>query len=1013
MALASRLDRRSLIVLLLVPLVVLGQTVLGSGTAAGQSADPGVIPVTMFGDRADTETCEISLSDESPAGDCSLREAVILANDSEGFHTVVLGEGTFELTIPGAADDDGRTGDLDVTDDLTIVGAGSAVTTIVAEWDLDDATPQLENGNGDEPSPDRLLHVAANGTTLTLEGLTLEGGEATPGDGDEACDETRSCDGGAILLGGARMMVLGTDEAGPAVNGSAVGLVTDDVVVRDSRAAWNGGGIAALAAEVSLDLSDTVVSGNRADRSGGGIFVEGESADVLLDGTRVGGHEPVQAGEVQEGGNRADRNGGGISIQASELDVEASDSQVVGNLADDEGGGAWIAQDADGRIRVAAAEASTADLVLRDSLVDGNHADFSGGLYLAALDAHLSGTTVSGNTASGGAGGMNLQPGGYWLDAVSDDAAAAQEEQRRWVHLEDSTISANAVTSWGSGGVNAFGVDLTASDSTVADNEGQQVGGLWVAGDVDLERVAIRDNRGDWRAGGLSVDGGIIGPGTTAGDVRMVDSSVTGNVVGFGGAAGVRLDTGSYLYAAGAGPEEGHVEPQYYHDLPPYEVAIEGSTFADNGQDPSVGGAADEAGALVAPGEGAGALWVARGYQGSISNSTFSGNEAVAGAGMRMGDLAEGGLDLTHVTFAGNDLFGDGAPAVNGSEPGPAGAAIHVDDHYDMYSNGGDGPGDLRLSHTAVADSDRNCGGDLDRLISLGHNLDDDGTCQLDEAGDVVADAQLGPLSDNGGHTLTHVPAAASPAVNGGTAAPCDVDVDQRGTSRPQGDACDIGAVEVEHDPDPEEPVQPDPRRPFGCDPDAADRFPDVHPDGVHRDNIGCAADLGFVVGFVDGSYRPGIDMSRGQFATVVARMVEFILDDELPVDDAVTFPDVPAGHVHEDGIRKLATAGLVVGFEDGDYRPGHSLRRGQAASILDAAITTSTGEQLPDGPTAFLDHRGSPHEHALDRLAQEGIVTGYGDGTVRPSLAIQRGQLASMVVRTLVAIEGIQVGTD
>jgi len=56
-------------------------------------------------------------------------------------------------------------------------------------------------------------------------------------------------------------------------------------------------------------------------------------------------------------------------------------------------------------------------------------------------------------------------------------------------------------------------------------------------------------------------------------------------------------------------------------------------------------------------------------------------------------------------------------------------------------------------------------------------------------------DPQLGPLADNGGLTLTHLPPAGSPAVNaGGTFCPT---TDQRDLPRPVG-ACDIGAVEVQ-----------------------------------------------------------------------------------------------------------------------------------------------------------------------------------------------------------------------
>ncbi|MEZ5209162.1 MAG: choice-of-anchor Q domain-containing protein [Acidimicrobiales bacterium] len=55
-------------------------------------------------------------------------------------------------------------------------------------------------------------------------------------------------------------------------------------------------------------------------------------------------------------------------------------------------------------------------------------------------------------------------------------------------------------------------------------------------------------------------------------------------------------------------------------------------------------------------------------------------------------------------------------------------------------------------------------------------------------------DVGLGPLADNGGPTLTRLPAPGSPLLDRavGTCGPAD----QRGLPRPQGPACDTGAVE-------------------------------------------------------------------------------------------------------------------------------------------------------------------------------------------------------------------------
>src|SRR5213080_3148185 len=71
-------------------------------------------------------------------GNCSLREAISSANLNLAFDTCAAGSpgadtiqisipGTITLAIPGKNEDNNATGDLDVFQDLTIVGQGAVV----------------------------------------------------------------------------------------------------------------------------------------------------------------------------------------------------------------------------------------------------------------------------------------------------------------------------------------------------------------------------------------------------------------------------------------------------------------------------------------------------------------------------------------------------------------------------------------------------------------------------------------------------------------------------------------------------------------------------------------------------------------------------------------------------------------------------------------------------------------------------------------------------------------------
>jgi CSLREA domain-containing protein len=62
----------------------------------------------------------------SSSGGCTLRAAIMETNATPGPDTIALPAGVYTLAIPGAGEDLGATGDLDVLDGLDIVGSGPA-----------------------------------------------------------------------------------------------------------------------------------------------------------------------------------------------------------------------------------------------------------------------------------------------------------------------------------------------------------------------------------------------------------------------------------------------------------------------------------------------------------------------------------------------------------------------------------------------------------------------------------------------------------------------------------------------------------------------------------------------------------------------------------------------------------------------------------------------------------------------------------------------------------------------
>jgi hypothetical protein len=78
----------------------------------------------------------------------------------------------------------------------------------------------------------------------------------------------------------------------------------------------------------------------------------------------------------------------------------------------------------------------------------------------------------------------------------------------------------------------------------------------------------------------------------------------------------------------------------------------------------------------------------------------------------------------------------------------------------------------VTLTNSIVANNSVGNCADSRIILSLGHNLFNDETCNSAES-DIIADPLLGPLADNGGPTETHALLPGSPAIDAGENESC------------------------------------------------------------------------------------------------------------------------------------------------------------------------------------------------------------------------------------------------
>ncbi|MCA9874686.1 MAG: right-handed parallel beta-helix repeat-containing protein, partial [Anaerolineales bacterium] len=165
---------------------------------------------------------------------------------------------------------------------------------------------------------------------------------------------------------------------------------------------------------------------------------------------------------------------------------------------------------------------------------------------------------------------------------------------------------------------------------------------------------------------------------------------------------------------------------------------------------------------------------------------TIADNTAVSGSGG--GVVVSGGsAEFINSTISGNTAVSGSALAVQ------APTTLHF---VTLVGDTAVSGGVLTLDDTILAGS---CTG---ALTSAGYNLIQDAAeCAI--SGDTTSnilgqDPRLEPLSENDGDTPTHALMPDSPAVEAGSNAVCPP-TDQRGVSRPRGEACDIGAYELKN----------------------------------------------------------------------------------------------------------------------------------------------------------------------------------------------------------------------
>ena len=161
-------------------------------------------------------------------------------------------------------------------------------------------------------------------------------------------------------------------------------------------------------------------------------------------------------------------------------------------------------------------------------------------------------------------------------------------------------------------------------------------------------------------------------------------------------------------------------------------------------------------------------------------------------------------------------------------------------------------------------------------------------------------------------------------------------------------------------------------------------------------EDINLLADLGVVTGKPDGTFRPDSEITRAEIVAILVRLYD------LNSDDMVLFDDTK-DHWASGYISIAASLGYVNGFDAKHFGPDDQLTREQMA-VMTARIAELQEDTSGGNPVPFTDKDriSSWALSAVTFVFQNGVISGYPDGTFRPSAKITRAEACHMIVNLI-----------
>gem|GEM_PF-6201349 len=153
-----------------------------------------------------------------------------------------------------------------------------------------------------------------------------------------------------------------------------------------------------------------------------------------------------------------------------------------------------------------------------------------------------------------------------------------------------------------------------------------------------------------------------------------------------------------------------------------------------------------------------------------------------------------------------------------------------------------------------------------------------------------------------------------------------------------------------------------------------------------------------YIFGYPDGRVRPEGNITREEVATIFFRLLKDEIRDEN-LSSINDFSDVGGNRWSNNAISTLAKLGILLGYPDGEFKPGKTITRAEFVAIAARFLDVINDKGDMPYSDVSVDHWAAKYIMGAYNV---GLVMGFPDGTFRPEAPISRAEAVAIINRLL-----------